>query len=191
MGAFIDIKGIRYGRLIPIEYVGLKTGRTSWLCQCDCGNTFVVTANSLRTGKTKSCGCIRNERKIKREHKVPHRFGEHLIKHGKHNTRLYPIWKSMRQRCNNPHDRYYADYGGRGITVTPEWDDFQKFYDWAMANGYDPDAPFSKCTIDRIDNNKGYSPDNCRWVSMLEQVHNQRPRKNRKKEVNHAEYQQG
>ena len=93
--------------------------------------------------------------------------------------------------CDDKQTGHYADYGGRGITVTPEWDDFQKFYDWAMANGYDPDAPFSKCTIDRIDNNKGYSPDNCRWVSMLEQVHNQRPRKNRKKEVNHAEYQQG
>lgn len=91
-------------------------------------------------------------------------------KHGKRKTRLYRIWLGMKNRCNNPKTSRYPDYGSRGITVCDEWkDDFQAFYDWSISNGYE-----DHLTIDRIDNDKGYSPDNCRWVSYLVQGNNSR-----------------
>lgn len=116
----------------------------------------------MRKGNTKSCGCLHND-------SARIRFS----KHGKSGTRLNAIWKAMNQRCSNPLDKNYDRYGGRGIFVCEEWrDSFQAFYEWAMANGYDENAPTGQCTIDRIDNDKGYSPDNCRWVTMKTQRNN-------------------
>lgn len=139
-----------------------RHGLATWLCLCDCGNQHICRGRVLRLGTTVSCGCLNQELRAKRSRK-----------HGKRRSRLYGVWTSMKIRCYNPRNNRYKYYGGRGITVCDEWlHDFQAFYDWSMANGYDENAPRGKCTIDRIDNDKGYSPDNCRWVDMKVQSSN-------------------
>lgn len=97
--------------------------------------------------------------------------------HGQWGTRLYRVWANMKARCNCPSRPEYKNYGGRGIRMCEEWQKFGAFYEWAMNNGYDPDAPFGKCTIDRIDNNGDYCPENCRWTDMHSQDMNKRPYK--------------
>ena len=162
MGKLIDLTGQRFGRLTVIEraedYIspqGIKHVR--WCCRCDCGNAHTVAGLDLRRGKTISCGCFHNEL-----------LSARVTSHKKCDTRLYRIWKNMRNRCYDPQNNRYYRYGGRGITVCEEWlHDFKAFYDWAMANGYQDDL-----SIDRIDNDKGYSPDNCRWETAKEQNRN-------------------
>lgn len=97
-------------------------------------------------------------------------FGNHNhLKHGKRHTRIYNIWRAMRQRCSNPNCINYMRYGGKGVMVCNEWNDFETFYEWSMQNGYSDDL-----TIDRIDNDKGYEPSNCRWVTIIQQANNKR-----------------
>ena len=163
MGALKDLTGQRYGRLVVIERAGSSTKReATWKCLCDCGKTIISPGYNLRSGNTNSCGCLNSE-------EVRKRFTTHNMSR----RRLYVVWGGMIQRCYYlKHERYYQ-YGGRGITVCDEWrNDFQAFYDWAMANGYDENAHRGQCTIDRIDNDKGYCPENCRWADMKTQRHN-------------------
>ena len=165
MSAVKDIKGQRFGRLTVLERFGTSSqGTATWLCLCDCGKKCVVIGAAMRKGNTRSCGCLHDDRARERR-----------TTHGLSGTRLYFVWKTMNQRCSNPNNDDYKDYGGRGITVCEEWQhSFPAFHTWATANGYDENAPYQECTIDRIDNNKGYFPDNCRWVSQMVQIQNRR-----------------
>ena len=163
MSALKDLTGQRFGRLTVIGRAGsTPEGTATWRCLCDCGKECIAEGAKMRKGNTKSCGCLHDDAARMRR-----------TTHGNSGTRLYAVWKAMIQRCSNHSDKNYDRYGGRGITVCPEWrNDFQKFYEWAMANGYDDNAAAGRCTIDRIDNDKGYGPDNCRWVDMKTQNKN-------------------
>lgn len=221
----IDLTGHKYGRWTVIENAGYKNKEIVWKCICECGNVGYIASHSLRTGNSKSCGCLAKELTSIRNKENPikkpiidlkgKRFGnlivvemeEHIV--GKHVTwkckcdcgnkiivdgsylrngqkthcgcnkpfsyrlthpRLYRIWQNMRERCGNPKNNRYYDYGGRGIKVCTEWQDsFETFCKWALENGYGDEL-----SIDRIDVNGNYEPSNCRWITMFDQMGNTR-----------------
>ena len=165
----IDLTGQVYGRLTVIkrvdDYISPSGDRkVQWLCKCKCGKEVIVTGNNLRKGNSKSCGCYNRELLAKIN-----------LTHNASNTRLYHIWICMKDRCYNPKNKKYKDYGGRGIIICDEWiNDFEAFANWAYDNGYVENVSRGECTIDRIDVNGNYCQQNCRWVNQKVQSNNKR-----------------
>ncbi len=156
----IDLVGQKFGRLTVVKEEGVKNKRPSWLCECECGNFTTVAGTHLRQGSITSCGCYRLDMLI-----------ESISTHGKSNTREYTIWCLMKGRCNNTKSSNYKHYGGRGIKVCDRWADFDNFLS-------DMGEAPPNYSIERINNDLGYSPENCTWADQFTQTANQRIKSN-------------
>lgn len=155
---FQDLEGQKFSRLVVIGFAGqTKLGSMSqWFCRCDCGNITKIFAGALKNGVTGSCGCLHKEIKTTHGHKS-----------GGNCSKIYGIWASMIERCQNPKHKQFKDYGGRGITVCERWHSFENF----LADmGERPEGK----TLDRKENDKGYYKENCRWATIFEQANNKR-----------------
>lgn len=172
LGEFDDLVGQRFGRLQVVRLNGIKEVKRSyrinryamWECVCSCGNSCIASTQNLKSGRTKSCGCLYLES-----------IHDGNPKHNKSKTRLYRLYSGIKNRCYNTNEPSYKNYGGRGIVMCQEWaDNFMSFYEWAIANGYNESLPPSECSIERIDVNGNYCPENCEWVPVSQQGRNKR-----------------
>ena len=164
MTKLIDLVGKQFGRwrvIAPVERRRIPCGDWTypWLCQCVCGVEKTVDGGHLRSGASRSCGCLHREM---------------MTTHSMSKTRIYRVWAAMKQRCLNPNNKGYDNYGGRGLGVHPDWHPFVGYY--ADVG----DRPRDDLSLDRVDNNAGYGPTNYRWATRIEQARNRRPRKRKK-----------
>lgn len=159
MSTLIDITGNKYGMLTVIRRAeNAPKGITRWECQCDCGNIVIVRGRNLKNGAVKSCGCLKSVANKKRS------------RHNMTGTRLYQAWANIKQRCYHENNPWYKFYGARGIKMCDIWrESFEAFAEWALSNGYQDDL-----TIERINNDRGYEPNNCKWIGLGAQANNKR-----------------
>lgn len=157
-----NLEGMRFGSWAVLSRAENNAdGRAMWNCKCDCGTRRAVLGKTLLSGKSKCCGCTRKESAAEASRKANTR-------HGMKNMRLYTIWHSMKGRVHCPSTHSYERYGGRGIKICKEWEsDFKLFADWALSHGY-----ADNLTLDRINPDGDYTPDNCRWATWSEQARN-------------------
>lgn len=162
-----DLTNKKFGRLKTTEKIRRHNGkryRTYYLCKCDCGKIVEVRCDQLTRGIAKSCGCLQREI----TGLINKGKSTATLTHGLSHSRLYKVFRNMKTRCYNPNSHDFKNYGGRGITICDEWlNDFTAFYDWSLRNGYN-----DTLTIDRIDTNGNYTPDNCRWTTYYVQSRN-------------------
>lgn len=162
MGRINDLTGKKFNRLTAVKLAYLdknNKNRAYWVFKCDCGNEKILSGALVKHGTQKSCGCLQKEA-VQKSNK----------KHGEAGTKLYYVWTAMKQRCNNINNKEYKNYGGRGIKVCEEWEKsngYITFRNWALQHGYK-----NKLTLDRIDNDGDYTPDNCRWITARENCNN-------------------
>lgn len=168
MSVKINLIGKRFGNLTVIQEHHSDKKHLYWLCKCDCGNEKIICGDSLKQGKTKSCGC----------------FNVNLVKqrqttHGKSHSRIYHIWTGMIYRCENSNATNFQYYGSKGVTVCDEWQNsFETFYNWSIQNGY-----ADNLEIDRIDPDGCYCPENCQWITKSENVRKMWIDKRNKKKI--------
>jgi hypothetical protein len=163
--AIVNMVGLKFGRLTVMNFSEINKWREKvWVCKCDCGNYTEVSTAKLRKGNTTSCGCYRKEcveRGLTRKYNIP-------VYYKKQATRLYKCWQDMKARCNNPKNKRYENYGGRGIVICNDWlNNYEVFQEWALQNGYS-----DKLTLDRINVDGNYELSNCRWVAIEIQANN-------------------
>lgn len=157
----MNLVGQKFGRWTVIEYSHSVNRKPYWLCECECGTIKSVRQESLRSGRSTSCGCYHNEKAKS--------IGIRSLKHGDFGTHLYGVWAGMKRRCQNAHTKYYSYYGGRGITVCKDWQDYINFKEWAFSTGY-----HEGLSLERQDVNGNYCPKNCIWIPLSEQNKNKR-----------------
>lgn len=159
----IDLSGVRIGIITVVSYDGTRgRNRNAWLCKCDCGKEFYALSGNLRSGRVKSCGCIKRNELIKRS-----------TKHGGSGSKLYDVWCAIKARCFNTRNKRYYEYGGRGITMYPAWvHDYSAFRDYIL--NVIGEKPSEEHSLDRINNDGNYEPGNLRWATVLQQSRNSR-----------------
>lgn len=153
-----DLHGLKFNKLLVTRWAGNDSGRNLWECTCECGNKVISIVGELTSGRRKSCGCIKRN---------PDSYRKCHLTHGLTNTPEFDAWHAIKQRCHNKNNKNYYRYGGRGITVCDRW--FNSFENFINDMGKRPGPNYS---IDRIDNDKGYSETNCRWATAIEQNNN-------------------
>lgn len=160
-----DLTGFKFGRLTAISLSEKRSGRkTFWDCVCECGKNKTIRTDSLKDGSVRSCGCLKKE-----QDRINLPNGQGVISHGLSKERIYSTWRGMLSRCEDENDKSYKSYGGRGIKACSDWHDLQNFVDWAYANEYD-----DSLTLERIDVNGNYEPNNCTWIPIEKQALNKR-----------------